>query len=693
VNISLWEDIAAARGVHMFRWLIIALVLALALVLSAGQGQVSAQASSPPGDSADDADNDGDVDGEILVKFKSGTSKAAKDETHRQQGGRVKENLRKSGSQVAPDIQVVEVSSGDEETKSEEYTRDKKVEYAEPNFIYQPLVTTDDTDFAKLYGLDNTGQTVNNVAGTADADIDAPEAWDATTGLADTVVAVIDTGVDISHPDLKYNIWKNPGESGTDSSGNDKATNGVDDDGNTFVDDVNGWDFFRNENTVYDAADGDTHGTHVAGTIAAEGNNGAGVVGVNWKAQVMPLKFLGPNGGSTSNAIKAIDYAVSKRVTISNNSWGGSGYSQALKDALSNADNNGHLFVAAAGNGGADKVGDNNDSYPSYPASYDNPNVVSVAATDSKDALASFSNYGATSVDLAAPGVYTYSTLPGNTYGYKSGTSMATPHVTGVAALIKSKDSTLDDVGVKTKLLDFVDKKGNLSGKTVTGGRLNAAGALSTTTITAGPSGTVSSTTARFEFSSSESGATFQCSLDNSAFEPCTSPKEYTSLSGGSHTFRVQAVDAAGKVIDPTPANRTWTVDTSAPTVSSVKPANGATGRGVSSNVTATFSEAMNSSTVNTTTFMLAKETNPTAPTTPTPATAIASGTTVTLSAAGLTATLNPYGSTSTNLARCTWYTAVVKGGSGGAADRAGNTLDEPGTAVDRVWSFKTSCG
>jgi subtilisin family serine protease len=260
-----------------------------------------------------------------------------------------------------------------------------------------------------------------------------------------------------------------------------------DDDNNTFVDDVSGWDFFRNENTVYDAADGDTHGTHVAGTIAAEGNNGAGVVGVNWKAKIMPLKFLGPNGGSTANAIKALDYAVKEGAKISNNSWGGGGSSQALKDALSKADTAGHLFMAAAGNSGV-----NNDATPHYLSSYDNPNVVSVAATDSKDVMASFSNYGATSVDLAAPGVSIYSTIPGNTYGYKSGTSMATPHATGVAALIKSNDSTLVDNDpdldkkIKDKLLQSVDLTG-LEGKTVSGGRLSAARAVGITTVSQPP--------------------------------------------------------------------------------------------------------------------------------------------------------------------------------------------------------------
>jgi subtilisin family serine protease len=313
--------------------------------------------------------------------------------------------------------------------------------------------------------LSNTGQT----GGTAGADIAAPRAWSTTTGDADTVVAVIDTGTDINHPDLKNNVWINPGET---------AGNGVDDDKNGYVDDVNGWDFHNNDASVYDAASEDSHGTHVAGTIAAEGNNGIGVTGVNWKAKIMPLKFLGPNGGYTSNAVKAIDYAVAKGAKISNNSWGGGGYSQTLKDAISRADASGHLFIAAAGNGGSDGIGDDNDATPSYPASYDNPNIVSVAATDSKDALAGFSNYGGASVDLAAPGVGILSTLPGNTYGSYNGTSMATPHVSGVAALLKSKNPAADDATLKERLIKSVDARSNLSGKTTTGGRLNAAEAL-----------------------------------------------------------------------------------------------------------------------------------------------------------------------------------------------------------------------
>ncbi len=339
------------------------------------------------------------------------------------------------------------------------------VEYAEPDFILKPSQTTaNDPDYPKLYGLNNTGQT----GGTADADIDAPETWETTTGDAGTVVAVIDQGVDINHQDLENNIWTNPRET---------AGNNTDDDGNGYTDDVNGWDFCNNDSSVYDPGDGDKHGTHVAGTIAAAGNNGLGVVGVNWKAKIMPLKFLGPGTGpgcsTTFGAAAAVDYAWRNGAKVSNNSYGGGGDSQTLLDAIKRADTAGHLFVAAAGNAGND-----NDANPFYPASYDSSNIISVAATDSNDALASFSNYGSTSVDLAAPGVGILSTLPGNTYGSYNGTSMATPHVSGAAALAKSNDSSLDDTGMKAKLLESVDKKSALSGKTATGGRLNAAQAL-----------------------------------------------------------------------------------------------------------------------------------------------------------------------------------------------------------------------
>jgi thermitase len=407
----------------------------------------------------------------ILVKLKEGVPAEALEALNRQ-------NNAESGKKL-PHTRVDVVKLPKElpvKAAVKRYEASPDVAYAEPDFVFEPsqTVSANDPSYPKLYGLNNTGQT----GGTSGADINAPEAWSTTTGDAGVVVAVIDTGTDTNHPDLKDNVWVNPGESGSDLLGKDKATNGIDDDGNKLVDDVNGWDFYNGDSTVYDAADGDKHGTHVAGTIAAAGNNDLGVVGVNWKAKIMPLKFLGPNGGYTSDAVKAIDYAVAKGAKISNNSWGGGGYSQTLKDAIARADASGHLFVAAAGNGGSDGAGDDNDATPSYPASYDSPNIISVAATDSKDALAGFSNYGATSVDLSAPGVSILSTLPGDTYGGYSGTSMATPHVSGVAALLKAKNPTADDATLKDQILKSVDARSNLSAKTATGGRLNAAGAL-----------------------------------------------------------------------------------------------------------------------------------------------------------------------------------------------------------------------
>lgn len=342
--------------------------------------------------------------------------------------------------------------------------------YVEPDLaVWTNATTSDDPSFSSLWGLNNTGQT----GGTPDADIDAPEAWDLARGDGSVVVGVIDSGVDYNHPDLKPNLWKNPGET---------AGNGIDDDGNGYKDDVYGWDFY---NTDADPMDDNGHGTHVAGTIAAAGNNAIGVVGVNWNAKVMALKFLGADGtGSLSGAVGAINYATKMRTTygvnvrVTNNSWSGGGYSSSLYDAINKSGQAGMLFVAAAGNGGSDGVGDDNDSSPSYPASYDLPNVIAVAATDHKDQLASFSNFGATSVDLAAPGVSILSTTRGGNYGHSSGTSMAAPHVAGAAALAWSYAPSAGYSTVRGAILNGVDAKTTLSNKVATGGRLNAYSAL-----------------------------------------------------------------------------------------------------------------------------------------------------------------------------------------------------------------------
>ncbi|MEX2558280.1 MAG: S8 family peptidase, partial [Pirellulales bacterium] len=331
--------------------------------------------------------------------------------------------------------------------------------YVEPNFVVGVGATPNDPAYPKLYALNNTGQT----GGTPDADIDAPEAWDLATGSTSVIVGVIDTGVDYTHPDLAQNIWTNPGEI---------AGDGIDNDGNGFVDDVHGYDF---RNGDPDPFDDNGHGTHVSGTIGAVGDNATGVVGVNWNVSIMGLKFLGVNGsGFISHAIQAINYVTMMRglghnIRLTNNSWGSGGYSQGLYDAIAGNEAAGVLFVAAAGN----DDGNNNDTSPRYPASFDLPNIIAVAATDHNDALATFSNIGPTSVDLAAPGVSILSTVPGG-YAVYSGTSMATPHVAGAAALAASFSPGSTYQQIRDAIFLGADPKPSLEGLVATGGRLNA---------------------------------------------------------------------------------------------------------------------------------------------------------------------------------------------------------------------------
>jgi subtilisin family serine protease/uncharacterized protein YhfF len=337
----------------------------------------------------------------------------------------------------------------------EKLRKDKRVRFAEPNFVYHADSIPDDPFYNRLWGLES---------------IDAPEAWDVTTGSSAVTVAVIDTGVDHGHPDLSAGIWINAGENCAGC-----RTDGADNDGNGYVDDWRGWDFVNDDN---DPADDHGHGTHVAGTIGAAGNNGIGVAGVSWTVRTMPLKFLGANGsGTTADAVSAVLYAAQKGAHVLNNSWAGDEYSQALADAITVTDGNGALFVAAAGNDGSD-----NDLAPTYPSSYDLPNVVSVAATDSADNLAWFSNAGRQSVDLGAPGVNIYSTWPGGSYQYLNGTSMAAPQVAGAAALVKAAFPSATGVGIKAQLLDSIDPVAVLADLTTTGGRLNAAAAVNCST-------------------------------------------------------------------------------------------------------------------------------------------------------------------------------------------------------------------
>lgn len=338
--------------------------------------------------------------------------------------------------------------------------------YVEPDgAIWTDAITTNDPSAAELWGLDNTGQT----GGTPDADIDAPEAWGITRGDGSVVVGVIDTGVDYKHPDLAANMWVNTAEL--------NGKRNFDDDGNGYKDDIHGYDFANSDGNPLDDAG---HGTHVSGTIAAVGNNGTGVVGINWNAKVMALKVLSSTGSGTwSAAAAAVNYVTKMKsqygvnIKVTNNSYSGWSTSEALYDAIKLNGEAGMMFVASAGNDSS-----NTDRGGAYPAGYDLPNILSVAATDHNDALASFSNYGTVNVDLAAPGVSILSTLPNNSYGAKSGTSMAAPHVAGVAALAWSYAPTASYLQVRNALLTGVDPVESLSGKVFSGGRLNARNTL-----------------------------------------------------------------------------------------------------------------------------------------------------------------------------------------------------------------------
>lgn len=347
---------------------------------------------------------------------------------------------------------------------------------------YRDADPTTEPYWHELWGLDNTGQDIYQgepgSGGSPDADIDGREALAITTGDPSVVVAVIDDGVDFSHPDLAGRAWTNPGE-----SGGGKETNGIDDDGNGYVDDVHGWDFCHNDNTVHDVGD-DFHGTHVAGTIAAS-LDGVGVVGVAPNVSIMALKFLGndPACGFDSGAIAAIAYAKSFGVRIANNSWGGNGDPKGAPDLYDAIATSGMLFVAAAGNGGADN---DTEAAPTLPASFDLPNILSVAAIDDSGGLASFSDYGATTVDIAAPGVAILSALPADytapdlPWGWLDGTSMAAPHVSGTAALVASvwPSVAADPVALRSRLLNTGKPDALTAGLTVTGRIVDAYRAL-----------------------------------------------------------------------------------------------------------------------------------------------------------------------------------------------------------------------
>ena len=347
--------------------------------------------------------------------------------------------------------------------------RDGSVEFVEPNWIYQHQFTSNDPYYTNgsLWGMYGDRTSPTNIYGSQ-----AGEAWVKKTDCPGVYVGIIDEGVMWSHEDLAGNVWTNPYD----------PIDGVDNDGNGYIDDVHGWDFAGNDNSIYDGS-GDDHGTHVSGTVAAKGGNGAGVAGVCWQVQLISAKFLGRNGGTTANAVKAVNYITDLKtrhglkIVATNNSWGGGGYSTALYNAIANAGAADILFVAAAGNNGV-----NIDASPFFPASYDLATIISVAAIDKLGNLASWSNFGATRVDLGAPGVGIWSTVPTkknqSAYNSYNGTSMATPHVTGTAALYAAGHPSSSALSIKGAILSTTVPTASLGGKTVTGGRLNTGAAF-----------------------------------------------------------------------------------------------------------------------------------------------------------------------------------------------------------------------
>ncbi len=410
------------------------------------------------------------VPNELLVKFKAGISDNNRAAIMSLIQANVSERLLTAAMQRAGDREGIFLLRipGNVMQAISQLKGIENVVYAEPNFIYQHNAVSNDVHYTNghLWGMYGDASSPANNYGSQ-----AAEAWAANhTGSTSVVVGVIDEGAMFAHEDLAANFWTNPFD----------PVDGVDNDGNGYKDDVHGWDFVQNNNTTFDGTQ-DDHGTHVSGTIGAKGGNSVGVAGINWSVTILNAKFLGSSGGTTANAIKCVDYVTDLKtrhgmnIVATNNSWGGGGFSQGLKDAIDRAGTANILFVAAAGNNSR-----NTDNSPNYPSCYTSSNIISVASITKTGGKSSFSNWGATTVDIGAPGSGIWSTLPasggGSKYGSYDGTSMATPHVTGAAALYASTHPGSTAAQIKAAILNSAVATPSLAGKCVTGGRLNVSG-------------------------------------------------------------------------------------------------------------------------------------------------------------------------------------------------------------------------
>lgn len=405
------------------------------------------------------------VPGEYVVKLKDNYAIQSNSIMSQQLGSYIKNTI--------PEMNIIVIKRASFELSDsvvKTLAQNPMVDIVEPNYIYRINKTPNDPMFGNLWGLNNVGQKDSDKKeGVPGVDIGAVQAWDITTGSKDVVVAVIDTGIDYNHPDLKDNLWTNAAEL------NGKA--GVDDDNNGIVDDIYGASFVKADKPTGNPLDDHGHGSHCSGTIGAKGDDGKGIVGVAWNVRIMGVKFLAADGsGSLEGALMGIDYATKMGAKILSNSWGGGGYAETLKQAIQRSNDAGVLFVAAAGN-----ESNNNDSNPTYPATYDVPNILTVAAVDNRGQLASFSNYGKSTVHVAAPGVNIYSSIKGGKYDSWSGTSMATPHVSGMAALLASNEPNLTGIEMKQRIISTVKPMSTLRGKVRSGGMANAYSMLTNT--------------------------------------------------------------------------------------------------------------------------------------------------------------------------------------------------------------------
>jgi len=485
---------------------------------------------------------------QVLVQFESDTSAYQRAQLRQRLGvvqakGLGGANMSVFTLEADTDIKAAIVKGSQEDTLLK----------IEPNYYSQTTTLPNDPSLASQWYLHNTGQTIAGMPGVSGADIGAARAWDLNVGSPNVIVAVIDTGIDLTHPDLISNIYSNPGETGAG-----KESNGLDDDSNGYIDDWRGWDFFNNDSVPDDLSG---HGTQMAGIIGATGNNGIGISGAGQNIRLLPLRAGNGTTLNNSDIVSSIHYAAGRGAQIVNMSFTSTVYSGIIDNAIGAHPD--VLYMTGAGNSGVDVSSD-----PHYPCSLTDSHLLCVAATTNQDQLAGFSNFSSSAVDLGAPGDNMLSTNFTGGYNFDEGTSQATASASGAAALLLSSQPGFNSTALRARLLATTDDAISLSGKTVAGGRISAGNATDfvapQTTLPSPPPSLTNQTQPSASFSSNESNVRFQCQIDSGAWLDCTSPYTLPAASDGSHTFRVRAIDG-GNNTDSSPSIANYTIDTVAP--------------------------------------------------------------------------------------------------------------------------------